>query len=209
MADDVNLVANVEVEIYDGEFFGVVAHEWEQCGRECVDARKCKALALFYIEIGVGRFDCSGGNVCPSYEAVVFVAKQVARGSALRYEEHGCMSASALIEFLEVCIAQDVHVVDKDGFVGGKQVFGNAQSAAGFEELFGFVGQADGGFVWMCGNVVPDLLCKVVDVDDDFIDSAVLKFSDGVVEQRSFCHGHKGFGHGVGQWFEAAAQSRC
>ena len=120
MADDFNLVANVEVEIYDGEFFGVVAHEWEQCGRECVDARKCKASALFYVEIGVGRFDGSGSNVCPSYEAVVFVAKQVARGCALRHEEHGCMSASALIEFLEVRIAQDVNVVDKDGFVGGK-----------------------------------------------------------------------------------------
>ena len=55
-------------------------------------------------------------------------------------------------------------------------------------------------------QIVDNLLCKMMHVYHDALESGGLEFHDYMPEQRLSAHGHQSFRHGVGQRFEASAQ---
>ena len=57
----------------------------------------------------------------------------------------------------------------------------------------------------MNGDVVNNLLSKVVGIDNDARGASVDELLRDMLEQRSTSHGYKGFGHGVGEGLEARA----
>ena len=57
----------------------------------------------------------------------------------------------------------------------------------------------------MSGDVVNNLLGKMVGIYNDARGASVDELLRNMLEQWSTCHRHKSFGHGVGEGFEARA----
>lgn len=153
------LVAMPEIEVHDGEFAGVCLEYWREGVRpHGVYAGEGVHLAVFGVEIFVWTPDFAGGSVRPPYELHLLVEKQVALCFTSADEQRRVVCGVFLVELPQVCIAQDVNVVEEYGGAGLEQWQCFLQAAAGIEQFLAFVADFYLDSPVVLRQVVDDLL---------------------------------------------------
>ena len=107
----------------------------------------------------------------------------------------------------QVDIAEDVHVVDEDGFRIVEKGQGLHDAASGVHQLSAFVGDIDFSLETMRVEKADDLVAEVMDVDDDGAEAAFDKGLDIALQKRLTGHFDEGFGLVGRQFLEPCAQA--
>ena len=110
---------------------------------------------------------------------------------------------------VEVHVVENVYVVNQYRLVGVEQCLRLLQGATRLEQLLRLVRYTDVDTeVVVCGQVVHNLLCKVVDVHHDALIASRPQLHHHVPEQGLSPHPDQRLGHTVGQRFQTGSQSR-
>ena len=82
-----------------------------------MDACEGEFAAAGNVEVGIRRPHLTGADVDPSHQTKVFLKEQIALGGSLRHEQSGHIVGCRLHEKVEVDVAQNIHIVNKDGLI--------------------------------------------------------------------------------------------
>jgi hypothetical protein len=208
------LGGEVEIGVDDGEDAGLVDLR-EEAGGEDVDAGEGEWLERFggaddFERLVVANFwaDAAAG------ELEVVVEQEVAPGGAVLDGEggEGLRFIVGLDHAREIDGADNVDVVEKEGFVEASRVFeekpgGFFEAAAGVEEDF-FARDLDAHVEIIFGfEVVKELIGEMVDVEDEFGDALGAEAGDGDFEEGAAGEFDESFGARIGERAEAGSET--
>ena len=150
----------------------------------------------------------SGLDVGPAFQVHVVGEKQVALGLALAHQQQGVRRSFRCLHHLrEVEVAQNVDIVDEYGRRLVEERQGLLDAATRLEQSFALVADADVEAEVAVGiEVVDNLLCKMMHVDHDALESGILQFHDDMMKQRLSSDGYQCLWHRVGKGFQAGSQ---
>ena len=156
------------------------------------------------------RLHLAGLDVLPAQQSHGVVEEQVTLGLAAAHQQHGILVVLMLArEPRVVHVVQYVYIVNQDGLVVAEEALRLLQSPTGLQQLRRLVAEVHQRGIVLLGDVVQNLLGKVVDVDHETVVALGLQPADVDIEQRRASDGHQRLGHGVGEGLQAGTEARC
>ena len=142
-------------------------------------------------------------------EILCIVEEKVTLGLTVRYKEGRCIgSESFVVEGEEVCIGQNINVMNENGGVIGEEAGGFLQSSTCLQKHVCLIAELNVDAEMMVGlDKVDDLPCKMMDIDDDVVNTNRFEPLDEDLHEGLSTDRHHCFGHSVGERFETCAKS--
>ena len=106
----------LQIEVHDRELVRFLLHQWKERWGNHVDARESIHLIIFGIEIRIRTLHLARFYIRPSHQSHAVIKEQIALGLAFAHHQAGSnhIPALHLVEFLQIYITQNIHVVDKN-----------------------------------------------------------------------------------------------
>ena len=208
-------MAHGEVEVDDAKLIGEAFHQWEQTGREAVNARKGIHIQRFAMlrkpcttYIFVRTLHLARLDILPTHESHGIVEEQVALGLALADQQDGIFVSLMLTgKPTVVYIVEDVDIMQQDRRLVTEQRLGLLQSTTGLQQLVGLVTETNQRGIVLPSDIVDNLLSKMVDIDDEAVVALRLQLADVPLQQGLATYRHQCLGHRVSQGLQSGAQS--
>ena len=175
----------------------------------------CKSgfMTMTYIQTGERSLDLSCSDIGPAHNAVVPVTQEIALGDTLAQEQCSeCTGTGLAKEPVQLQIRDYVHVVYQEtAFRRPQQAFRITDSAPGVTQQVGFVRIADiqPREFRISRHVLPDFICKVMDIDYEFITSRSTEPHKYVIQKGMPGHRGKRFREIVRQRLEPGSKPSC
>ncbi len=212
---DMGAVTNAEVEIDDGETLRKAIHQWEQAWREAVDAREgkhAKRLTMLgeprTTYILVGRLHLTRLNIRPSHQAHGIVEEQITLGLTTAHDEHRILIGQMLMR--QPCIIdiiEDIDIVNKNGRIIMKQHLGLLECPTRLKQFIALIAEMYKGRIVLLGDMVDNLLGKMVHVDYKTVVALCHESANIQVEQWRASDRYQRLRHGIRQGLQSCAQA--
>ena len=173
-----------------------------------MDAAECQRSKACCIQVWIRTSHLPRFHVRPTVQSHLFIEEQIPFGLALADQKSSGIPTSLLVKRTDVHIAKDIHIMDEDRAIRIKERQCFLDATTRFQQAFPFIRDTDiHSEVLILFEVIDNLLCKMVDVDDDPFKTRCLQIEHNTLEQRLAPYPPQCFRHGVGKRLQARAQS--